>query len=100
MRALSVFQSFIAVVFRWALAQAVAERDAIVKDEAFAAPTALRFRHVFQIFQDSPLEVIDLGETACQQIGAGLFATNAAGAEHRDPPVFRGVEMARGKIPE
>src|ERR1700681_1438856 len=100
MRSLSVFTSVIAIMFHSALPQSVAERDAVVKHEAFAAPAALRFRHAFQIAQNSALEVIDLGKTAREQPGAGLFAADAPGAEHRDFTVLRGVEMARGKFLE
>src|SRR5437764_14492943 len=72
----------------------------LVEHEAFAAPTALRLRHLFQIVQDAALEVIDLGEAAREQMRARLLAADAAGAEHRDPPVFGGIELLRGKILE
>src|ERR1700754_1636128 len=98
MRSLSVFSSFIGNLLRPALLQPVAERDAVVKDKAFAAPAALRFRHAFEILQDAALEVIDLGKAARQQQRAGLFAADAAGAEHRDPPMFCRIELLRGKI--
>src|SRR5258705_9923213 len=100
MRSLSLFTSFIGIVFHRALPQPMAERNAVVKDKTFATPAALRFRHAFQIFQDSALEVIDLRKTAREQIGACLFAANAAGAEHRDPSVLRRIEMAQSKILE
>src|SRR5260370_9104891 len=87
-------------MFHRALPEPVAERNAFVKDKTFAAPAALRFRHALQIFQDSALEMIDLGKTARQQPGAGLFAANAAGAEHRDPAVLRRIETAPGKTLE
>ncbi len=74
------------------LAQAMAERDALVEHEAFAAPAALRLRHLFQIFEDAALEVIDLGKAAREQMGARLLAADAAGAEHRDPAVLRRIE--------
>src|SRR5260370_12221715 len=78
----------------------MAERHAVVKDKTFATPAALRFRHAFQILQNSALEVVDLGKTARQQIGAGPFAADAAGAEHRHFAMLRGIETARGKFPE
>src|SRR5256886_10453492 len=81
-------------------AQPVAERDAVVKHKTFATPAALGFRHAFQVLQDSALEVVDLRKTARQQIGAGLFAADAAGAEHRNFAMLRRMEMARGKSPE
>src|SRR6266480_7140393 len=81
-------------------AQPVAERVAVVKDKTFATPAALGFRHAFQVLQNAALEVIDLRKTARQQIGAGLFAADAAGAEHRHLAVLCGIETARGKFPE
>src|ERR1700688_3774649 len=100
MRSLSVLTSLIGILFHPALPQAVTERDAVVKHEAFAAPAALCLRHAFQIFQDSALEVIDLGEAAREQIGAGLFTADAAGAKHRAPAMLDGVEVVGGKILE
>src|ERR1700723_1111377 len=100
MRSLSVFTSLIGILFHPAFPQSVTERDAVVKHEAFAAPSALCLRHAFQIFQDAALEVIDLGEAAREQIGAGFFAADAAGAEHRDPPMRGWVQMAGGKFLE
>src|SRR6516162_11079507 len=83
-----------------AFAQAVTERDAFVEHEALAAPAAVRLVHLFQIFQDAALEVIDLGKAAREQMRAGLLAADAAGAEHRDPAMLFGIEMPRGEIPE
>src|SRR5687768_16986154 len=87
-------------MFPAAFAQAVAERDAVVKDETFAAPAALRFRHAFEVFEDAALEMIDLGKAACEQPGTGLFAADAAGAEHRDFLMLRWVEPVRSEILE
>src|SRR5258707_3385132 len=78
----------------------MADRDAIVKDKTFATPAALGFRDGFQILQNSALEVIDLGKALRQQIGAGLFAADAAGAEYRDLAMPCRVEMPGGKFPE
>src|SRR5437879_4266013 len=100
MRSLSVFSSLIGIMFHPSLPQPVAERDAVVKDKTFAVPAALRFRDAFQVFQDAALEMIDLGEAARQQKRAGLFAADATGAEHRDPPMFCRIEILRGKILE
>src|ERR1700738_4915267 len=96
----SLIASLLASLLQPPLPQSVAERDAIVEDKTFASPAALRFRHAFEIIEDTALEVIDLGETARQQIARGLFAANAAGAEHRDPPLLCRIEMAGGKILE
>ena len=82
------------------LPQPVAQRHAFVEYETFAAPAALLLRHAFEIAQDAALEVIDLVKSVRQQIGAGLLAADAAGAEHRDLPVLRRVEFLRGEILE
>src|SRR5262245_10631995 len=76
------------------------ERHALVEYKALAAPAALCLGHVFQVFQDAALEVIDVGEAAREQVRAGLFAANAAGAEHRDLAMRLRIEMACGKILE
>src|SRR6266702_2002247 len=98
MRSLSAFCSFMGSVIRFALAQAVAERDTLVEYKTFAVPAARLFRYAFEVFEDAALEVIDLAEAAGEQIGAGLFASDAAGAEHRDLGMLRGVQAARGKF--
>src|SRR5580692_6073263 len=100
MRSLSLPRSLIAILFDLALLQSVAERDAVVEHETFAVPAALRFRHGFQIVQDAALELINPVKTARQQIGAGLFAADAAGAVHRHASMLVGIEMARDKILE
>src|SRR3974390_1982070 len=92
--------SDIAGAFLDAFAQTMAERDAFVEDKAFAAPAALGLRHLFQIFQDAALEVIDLGKALRQQERACLLAADAAGAEHCDPAVFCRIELFGGKILE
>src|SRR3569623_419947 len=80
--------------------QAVAERDALVEHETIAFPAALLLRNGFEIFQDAALEVEDVLESARQHIGARLFAADAAGAEHRDLGVARGIERAIGELLE
>src|SRR4051794_19836961 len=97
-RSLSVFASFIGTTVRCTLPQTVAEGYALVEHKAFAAPAALLPRHVFEKSEDAALEVIDLGEPVRQKIGAGLFAADAAGAEHCDLPVFGRIEPARGEF--
>src|SRR3954466_10458934 len=100
MRSPSILASLIGSAFHSALAQAMAKRDPLVEHKAFAAPAALALRHGFQIFQDAALEVIDLGKAARQQIRAGLFAADAAGAEHRDLLVPLRIERARRELLE
>ena len=51
----------------------MAQRHALIEHEAFAAPAAFGLGNAFDVFQNAALEVVDLGETARQQIGAGLF---------------------------
>src|ERR1700722_7661459 len=80
--------------------QSVAERAALVEDETFAAPAAVSFRDTLQIVQDAALQMIDLGETAREQIARCLFAADAAGAEHGDFPVPCRIEMARDEFLE
>ena len=62
----------------------VVHRDPLVEDEALPRPTAGRFRHRFQVAQNAALEMVDPGKTLLQQIGRGLFATDAPGAKHGD----------------
>src|SRR6476661_6598423 len=100
MRSPRVFSSLIASLLQTAFPQSVAKRDTVVEHKTFAAPAALGLWHAFEIVQDSALEVIDLGKTARQQIARGFFAANAAGAEHRDPPVPGRIKMARGELLE
>src|SRR3984893_15308669 len=100
MRSLSALMSFIAILFGQALPQSVAERDAVVEHKTFATPAALGLRHALEISEEAAVEVIDLRKPAREQVGAGLLASDAAGAEHRDPLVFLRIEMARGKILE
>src|SRR5262245_10458322 len=78
----------------------MAERDPLVEHKAFAAPAAFACRHVFQIFQDTALEVEYLGKAPRQQVSAGLLAADAAGAEHRDPAVLLRIQFAGRKILE
>src|SRR6266704_293436 len=61
------------------------EHDPVVEYKTFAAPAALCFRNALEISEDAALDVIDLRKTPREQIGAGLFAANSAGAKHRNP---------------
>ncbi len=47
-------------------------------------PLAVRGRHLFEIFQDAALEVVDVVETEALEKRGGLLAADATGAEHRD----------------
>src|ERR1700722_8730462 len=78
----------------------MAERDAVIEHETFAAPATLGFRYAFQIFQYAALEMIDFGKAACEQIGAGFLAANAAGAEHRHLAMPGRIEVTRREILE
>ena len=67
-----------------ALAEIVAHGHAVVEDEAVALPLAFILRHLFQVLEDAALEVEDLLEALAEHVAGGLFATDAAGAEHGD----------------
>src|SRR5215475_9541668 len=81
-------------------AQAMAERNALVEDKALAAPAAFRFRNVCQIFENTALEVIDLGKALRDEMRARLLAADAAGAEHRDPAMLARIKFVCGKLLE
>src|SRR5690606_15777232 len=67
-----------------ALFQAVQNGDALVEDEAGAFPEAVLRRHLFEIFQDAALEMVDLVEALLLHEGGRLLAADAAGAVHGD----------------
>src|SRR5690348_14806761 len=92
MRSLRSF-SLIGDGFPDAFAQTMAKRDALVEHEALAAPAALGFADLLQIFQDAALEVIDFGKALGQQQRARLLAADAAGAEHRDLAMPGRIEL-------
>src|SRR5690606_10203149 len=73
--------------------EAVADGDALVEDEAFALPAAFRLWNRLEIGEDASLQVEHLFEALLQQIGRGLLAADAAGAEHRHLAIAGGVEM-------
>ena len=77
-----------------AFGQAMPHRYTPVKDKAFALPSAVVLRHLFQIFQDTALEVVHIFDPQPQQVVGGFFTTDAAGAEHGDTfivePLFVG----------
>src|SRR6185437_6780324 len=100
MRSLSVLASLTGIMRHRTLLQPMAQCDPFVEHKTFAAPAAFRFRHALEISENPALEMIDLREAAREQIGAGLFAANAAGAEHRDFPVPGRIEVTCHKIPE
>ena len=65
--------------------QPVPHRHALVEDEAFAPPCAVLLGHFLQIAQDAAVEMVDLLHPFRLQESGGLFAADAAGAEHRHP---------------
>ena len=69
-------------LIKTALDQAVTYGDAVVEDEAFTLPSALFLRHLFEILQDSALEVIDFINPFTEQKVGRFFTPNAAGAKH------------------
>src|SRR6476620_9647595 len=100
MRSLRASASLMRAIVRLSLPQPVAQCHTFVEYKTLAAPAALVRRHTFEIAQDTALEVIDLVKSPRQQVCAGLLAADAAGAEHRDPAVFRRVEFFRGEFLE
>src|SRR5579863_9852663 len=100
MRSVSVLESLIVLMLRWPLAQAMAQRDALVEDKALATPAAVMLRDMFEIVQDAALEVIDFREALRQQVARRFLAADAAGAERRDFAIPNRVETARGELLE
>ena len=68
--------------------QPMVDRNPVIKYKALSVPQALLLRHLFEIFQNSTLEVIHLLETLLLQIRGGFLASNTAGAEHGHLLVF------------
>src|SRR5690606_64616 len=73
---------------RLAFHQPVRQPDPLVEDEALALPQALLRRHLLQIVQDAAAKMENLFDPERAHIGGRLLATNAAGAEHGDPPAL------------
>src|SRR5947207_6132484 len=96
MRSLKSPTSLMGAIVRSSLPQSVAQRHTFVEYKTLAAPAAFLLRYAFEIAQDAALEVIDLIKPLRQQIGAGLLAADAAGAEHRDLAVLPRVTPLRG----
>jgi hypothetical protein len=61
--------------------QLVVDAHSLVEHKAFAPPLAARLGHVFEVLQDPPLEVVDPPKALLQQVGGGLLAADATGAE-------------------
>ena len=69
-------------LIKTALDQAGTYGDAVVEDESFTLPSALFLRQLFEILQDSALEVIDFINPFTEQKVGRFFTTNATGAKH------------------
>ena len=67
-------------------AQGGINADALVEDEAFAV--VVRPAAFLEIFQDSAIKLMDVSEPLAFHVGACLFTTDAAGAEHHNWLVF------------
>jgi len=74
--------------------------DSFVEDVAGALPLAGFGGDGFEVFQDAAFEVIDLGEALLEHVGRGLFAADAAGAEHGDLAVAGGVKVLADVVGE
>ena len=62
--------------------QAVAHGHPFVEHKTFALPQALVCRHGFEVFEDAAVQMVDLVIPQVAQVGGGLFAADAPGAEH------------------
>src|SRR4029079_7026498 len=67
-----------------ALPHTMFERNALVEHKAFAAPHTISGREALKVAQDAAAQLINVLEPFRLEIGTRLFATDAAGAEHRD----------------
>ena len=74
-----------------------------VKDETLPFPQGFFFRHLFQIFENASLQVIDLFKALLFQVGSGFLTTDAAGTEHGHflvPGRVQALFHILGKLPE
>ena len=71
--------------------------NALVKDVALALPHALIFGHIFEVFENATLELIDLLEALFEQPRRKLLASNPTGAERGDSFMLGRIEMVLDK---
>ena len=64
--------------------QLVVQRHPLIKNKALPSPAALGFRHLLEVLQDAPAQVVHLPEALLLQVAAGFLATDSASAEHGD----------------
>jgi hypothetical protein len=69
------------------------KRGAFVEHEAFPLPEAFLRRDMRQIIEHPAFEVEYFLKPLAQHVAAGLFAANAARAEHGDAPMFFRIEI-------
>ena len=70
--------------------QTVAHGNARIKNIALPIPFALRGGHVFQIFQNTTFQVINLGYPLAQQIVGRFFTPDSTRAKHRNTLTLEG----------
>ena len=78
----------------------MAHRHAVIKDKAFSLPQSLLLGHLFKIFKNAALEMIDFIKALFFHIGSGLLTANTAGAEHGDLLIFAGIQIVFGPLRE
>ena len=79
--------------FPVAFFEAVADSNALVKDEAIAFPFAVFFVDGFEIFQNAAFKVVDVFKPMGEHVAGCFFAADAACAEHGDFFIFGRVEV-------
>ncbi len=67
-----------------ALSQLRRHRDTLIKNETLAVPQTIIWRYVFQITQNTAVQLIDLTETLLQQVRRSFFTADSAGTKHSD----------------
>ena len=63
-------------------------RDTLIEDKALTLPARIFRLDIFQILQNTAVELLDVLKSSIQQKRRSLFAANASGAEHGYLGVF------------
>jgi len=67
------------------LLQSVTDGHAPVKDETLTIPKTVFLWHLFEVLQNTALEVVDILDTLTEQEIGRFLTANPTGTEHRDP---------------
>lgn len=87
----------------WPHLQPMTHADAAIKDKAGALPGACGFGHLFEVFQDTALEMVNVFDPLAEKVVGGFLTTDAAGTEHGDFLVVKAVPVffpPRRELPE